>query len=195
LVVNSSVPANSVSELVAYAKANPDKLSYGSAGNGSSQHLAAELFKSLAKIEMVHVSYRGGAPAVNDLIGGQIQVLFAPLVEVLPFVEAGKLKALAVTTQRRSPALPNVQAISETLPGFDVALWNGLLAPARTPDAIIERLHRETVASLQSQKVTETLASQGSEPVGNSPEELRTFIDAELIKWKRLVDLSGAAIQ
>jgi tripartite-type tricarboxylate transporter receptor subunit TctC len=194
-VVNPSLPANSVSELVAYAKANPDKISYGSAGNGSSQHLAAELLKSLAKIEMVHVSYRGGAPAVNDLIAGQIQVLFAPLVEVLPFVEAGKLKALGVTTLRRSPVLPNVQAINETLPGFDIALWNGLLAPAGTPDAIIERLHRETIASLRSPNVKEKLASQGSEPVGNSPAELRTFIAAELIKWKGLIDLSGAAIQ
>lgn len=195
LVVNPSVPANSIPELLDYAKANPGKLSYGSAGNGSSQHLAAELFKSLGKVDMVHVAYRGGAPAVNDLIGGQIQLLFAPLVEVLPFVEAGKLKALGVTTKQRSPALPTVQAIAETLPGFEVALWNGLMAPARTPDAIIERLHRETISALGSEEVKAKLATQGSEPAGSSPAELRAFIDTELAKWKKLVEISGATVQ
>lgn len=195
LVVGPSVPVNSVPELIAYAKANPGKLSYGSAGNGTSQHLSAELFKSLAKVDMVHVAYRGGAPATNDLIGGQIQVVFAPLVEVLPFVEAGKLKALGITTKKRSPALPDVPAISETLPDFEVALWNGLLAPAGTPDAVIDRLHQETIAALASPDVKAKLATQGSEAAGSTPQEMRTFIASELVKWKKLVNISGVAAQ
>ena len=195
LVVNPSVPAGTVAELAAYARAHPDRLSFGSAGNGSSQHLSGELFKSLAGIRMVHVAYRGGAPAVNDLLGGQIQVLFAPLVEVLQHVEAGKLRALGITTAKRSPLLPDVPAVGETLPGYEVALWNGILAPARTPGAIVDRLNRETVAALRSDDMRAKLAAQGSEPVGSSPAEFKAFIEAELAKWKRLVEISGATVQ
>ncbi|WP_375457745.1 Bug family tripartite tricarboxylate transporter substrate binding protein [uncultured Enterovirga sp.] len=195
LVVNPAVPAATVEELIAYAKANPDKLTYGSAGNGSSQHLSAELFKSLAGVRMTHAPYRGGAPAVTDLLSGQIQVLFAPLVEVLQFVEDGKLKALGITTAKRSPLLPSAPAIGERLPGYEVALWNGLLAPARTPPAIIERLNKEVVAALRSEDLKAKLAQQGSEPVGNTPDEFRAFIEAELVKWAKLVQISGAQMQ
>lgn len=194
MVVNPSVPAGTLDEFVDYVKRNPDRLSFGSAGNGTSQHLAAELFKSLAGIRMVHVAYRGGAPAVNDLLSGQIQVLFAPLVEVLQFVEAGKLKALGVTTAKRSPLLPDVPAIGDRLPGYEVALWNGLLAPARTPPAIVARINKAAVEALRSDDLRAKLAQQGSEPVGNTPEEFRAFIDQELAKWARLVEISGARI-
>lgn len=195
LVVNPSVPAGTLGEFVAYLKENPDRLSFGSAGNGTSQHLSAELFKSLAGVRMVHVAYRGGAPAVNDLLSGQIQVLFAPLVEVLQHVQAGKLKALGVTTAKRSPLLPAVPAINEHLPGYQVALWNGLLAPARTPPDIVERLNRTTVEALRSEELKAKLVGQGSEPVGNTPDEFRAFIEAELVKWARLVEISGARAQ
>lgn len=195
LVVNPAVPVRTIDELIAYAKANPDRLTYGSAGNGSSQHLSAELFKSLAGIRMTHAPYRGGAPAVTDILSGNIQVLFAPLVEVLPFVQDGKLTALGITTAKRSPLLPSAPAIGERLPGYEVALWNGLLGPARLPAEIVGRLNRDTVAALRSEDLKAKLALQGSEPVGDSPAEFKAFIERELVKWKKLVELSGAQVQ
>lgn len=195
LVVNASLPVNTLDELIAYAKANPDKLTYGSAGNGTSQHLSAELFKALAGVRMTHAPYRGGAPAVTDLLSGQIQVLFAPLVEVIQHVHDGKLKALGVTTAKRSPLLPSAPAIGERVPGYEVALWNGLLGPAKLPKEIVERVNREAVAALRSEELKAKLAQQGSEPVGDTPEQFRTFIDSELVKWKKLVEISGAQMQ
>ena len=195
LVVNPSVPANSVAELIAYLKANPDKLNFASAGNGTSQHLSGELFNSLAGVRMTHVAYRGGAPAVTDLLSGQVQVTFAPLVEVIQQVRAGKLKALGITTAKRSPLLPEVPTILESLPGYEVALWNGLLAPANTPPDIIDRVNRAAIEALRSPEVKAKLAEQGSEPVGNTPAEFRAFIESELVKWRRLVEISGATVQ
>lgn len=195
LVVNPSVPANNVAELIAYLKANPDKLNFASAGNGTSQHLSGELFNSLAGVRMTHVAYRGGAPAVSDLLGGQVQVIFAPLVEVIQQVRAEKLKALGITTARRSPLLPDVPTILEKLPDYEVALWNGLLAPAKTPSDIIDRINRATVEALRSPEVKAKLAEQGSEPVGNTPAEFKAFIESELVKWRRLVEISGATVQ
>lgn len=195
LVVNPSVPANNVADFIAYLKANPDKLNFASAGNGTSQHLSAELFNSLAGVRMTHVAYRGGAPAVSDLLGGQVQVIFAPLVEVIQQVRAEKLKALGITTARRSPLLPEVPTILESLPGYEVALWNGLLAPANTPPDIIDRLNRATIEALRSPEVKAKLAEQGSEPVGNTPAEFKAFIESELVKWRRLVEISGATVQ
>jgi tripartite-type tricarboxylate transporter receptor subunit TctC len=195
LVVHPSVPADNLADFIAYLKANPGKLNFGSAGNGSSQHLSGELFNSLAGVHMVHVAYRGGAPAVNDLLGGQIQAIFAPLVEVIQQVRAEKLKALGITTAKRSPLLSDVPTIGETLPGYEVVLWNGLLAPAKTPPDIIDRINRAAVEALRSVDVKAKLAEQGSEPVGNTPAEFRAFIDSELVKWRRLVEISGATIQ
>ena len=195
LVVNPAVPANNVAELIAYLKANPDKVNFGSSGNGSSQHISAALFNALAGVQMAHISYRGGAPAVTDLLSGQVQVIFAPLVEVLQQVRADKLRALGITTAKRSPLLPDVPTIAETLPGYEVRLWNGLLAPAKTPPDIIDRINRATTDALRSNEVKAKLAEQGSEPVGNSPAEFKAFIDAELVKWKRLVEISGASAQ
>lgn len=195
LVVNPSVPANNVPDFIAYLKANPGKLNFGSAGNGSSQHIAGELFDSLAGVRMIHVPYRGGAPAVNDLLGGQVQVIFAPLVEVLQQVRADKLKALGITTAKRSPLLPDVPPIAETLQGYEVTLWNGLLAPAKTPPEIIDRINRAAIDALRSRELRAKLAEQGSEPVGNTPVEFKSFIGSELVKWRRLVEISGAAVQ
>jgi tripartite-type tricarboxylate transporter receptor subunit TctC len=195
LVVNPSVPANNVADFIAYLKANPDKLNFASAGNGTSQHLSGELFNSLAGVRMTHVAYRGGAPAVSDLLGGQVQVIFAPLVEVIQQVRAEKLKALGITTAKRSPLLPEVPTILESLPGYEVALWNGLLAPAKTPLDIIDRINRATIEALRSPEVKAKLAEQGSEPVGNTPAEFKAFIESELVKWRRLVEISGATVQ
>ena len=195
LVVNPAVPANNVAELIAYLKANPDKVNFGSSGNGSSQHISAALFNALAGVQMAHISYRGGAPAVTDLLSGQVQVIFAPLVEVLQHVRAEKLRALGITTVKRSSLLPDVPTIAETLPGYEVRLWNGLLAPAKTPPDIIDRINRATTDALRSNEVKAKLAEQGSEPVGNSPAEFKAFIDAELVKWKKLVEISGATAQ
>lgn len=195
LVVNPSVLANNVREFIAHLKANPGQLNFGSAGNGSSQHIAGELFNSLAATKMVHVAYRGGAPAVNDLLGGQLQVIFAPLVEVLQQVRADKLRALGITTMKRSPLLPDVPTIAESLPGYEIALWNGLVAPAKTPPEIIDRINRAAVDALRSTELKAKLAEQGSEPVGNTPAEFKAFIASELIKWRRLVEISGASVQ
>lgn len=195
LVANPSVPAENIADFIAYLKANPGKLNFGSAGNGSSQHLSGELFNSLAGVHMVHVAYRGGAPAVNDLLGGQIQVIFAPLVEVIQQVRADKVKALGITTARRSPLLPDVPTIAETLPGYEVTLWNGLLAPAKTPPEIVDRINRAAVDALRSADVKAKLAEQGSEPVGNTPAEFKAFMDSELVKWRGLVEISGATMQ
>ena len=195
LVINPSVPAKNLAEFVAYAKANPGKLNYGSAGNGTSQHISGALFNAQARIETMHVAYRGGALAVNDLLGGQIQVLFAPLVEVVQQVRAEKLRALAITTAKRSPLLPEVPTVAETLPGYEVTLWNALLAPAKTPPEIIDRINRAAVDALRSEEVKAKLAEQGSEPVGNSPAEFKAFIASELAKWKKLVEISGATVQ
>lgn len=195
LVVNPAVPANNVPELIAYLKANPGKLNFGSAGNGTSQHIAGELFNSLAGVKMVHVAYRGGAPAVNDLLGGQLQVIFAPLVEVLQQARADKVRALGITTAKRSPLLPEVPTIAETLPGYEIALWNGLVAPAKTPPEIIDRINRAAIDALRSAELKAKLAEQGSEPVGNTSAEFKAFIASEAVKWRRLVEISGATAQ
>lgn len=195
LVVHPSVPAGNLKEFVAYAKANPGQLNFGSAGNGSSQHLSGELFNALAGVRMIHVAYRGGAPAVNDLLGGQIQVIFAPLVEVIQQVRGDKLRALGITTAKRSPLLPEIPAIGETLPGYEITLWNGLLAPAKTPPEIIDRINRATVDALRSEEVKAKLAEQGSTPVGGTPAEFKAFIASELVKWRKLVEISGATVQ
>ena len=195
LVVNPAVPAGNVADFIAYLKANPAKLNFGSAGNGSSQHLAGELFNSLADVRMVHVAYRGGAPAVNDLLGGQVQVVFAPLVEVLQQVRADKVRAIGITTAKRSALLPDVPPIGETLQGYEVTLWNGLLAPAKTPPDIIEKIYLATKDALRSDALKAKLAEQGSEPVGDTPAEFKAFIASELVKWRKLVEISGATVQ
>jgi tripartite-type tricarboxylate transporter receptor subunit TctC len=194
LVVGPGIPVSNLSEFIQYVKYGKGVVNYGSAGNGSSQHLSAALFNSMVGGNMVHVPYKGGAPATADLLSGQIQALFAPLVEVLGHIKSGRLKPLGITTKKRSPVLPDVPAIGESLPGFEVALWNGILAPAKTPPEIVARLHEAIARVMNQPEVRARLAEQGSEPVGNSPLEFRQLIGTEVEKWARLVKLSGARI-
>lgn len=195
LVVNPEVPARDLAGLIALAKAQPGSLNFGNAGSGTSQHLAAAMLAAKAGIEVTHVAYRGGAPAVTDLLGGKIQAMASPLVEVLAHVQAGRLRALAVTTARRSGQLPDTPAIAETIPGFEVALWNGIFAPAGTPAPIVLRLSNEIATALRSEELRAKLAQQGSEPVGSNPEAFASFIATEIPKWAEMVRISGATVE
>jgi len=194
LVVGQNIPVANLAEFIAYVKSGKYAVNYGTAGNGSSQHLSSALFNSMVGGNMVHVPYKGGAPATADLLAGQIQCLFGPLVEVLPHIRGGKVKALGITTKKRSPVLPELPTIGELLPGYEVALWNGILAPAKTPADIVNKLNEAIVKVLNQPEVKARLAEQGSEPVGNSPAEFKQFIAAEVGKWKELVRISGAKI-
>src|SRR5436190_7791938 len=183
LVVNPELPVNSIAELAAYAKAKPGQLNYGSGGAGTSLHLAAAAFAVRAGIDMVHVPYRGGAPVAADLVSGKLQLSFSPMVEVLQQVRAGKLRALGVTTARRSAQLADIPAIGEVLPGYEVALWNGIVGPAGLPAPVVARLGAEMVAIVGSPEMRRKLAGQGSEPVGSTPQEFAAFVTAEQPKW------------
>jgi tripartite-type tricarboxylate transporter receptor subunit TctC len=195
LTVNNNVPAKTLQEFVDYVRQKKGPINYGSAGNGSASHLSGALFNSMAKGDMVHVAYKGGAPANTDLMGGQIQAVFSPLVEVLPYIESGKLRALGVTTKNRSARLPNVPAITEVLPGFEVALWNGVFAPAATPPAVVDKLAVAIQKVTQDPAVRKTFADQSSTPVGNTPAEFKKILDQEIDKWGKLVKLSGATLE
>jgi tripartite-type tricarboxylate transporter receptor subunit TctC len=197
LVVNpATIRAGTLAEFIQYVKDNSgkSKLNYGSGGNGTSHHLSTALFNSMVGVEMEHVPYKGGAPAAAAILGGQIQVLFAPLVEVLAFVEAGKLKGLGVTTKQRSSLFPDVPAIGEVLPGYEVALWNGIVVPANTPPDIVNKLNGAIVKALNQPDIKQRLAEQGSDPAGNTPVEFRQFIATEVDKWGAIVRVSGAKV-
>jgi tripartite-type tricarboxylate transporter receptor subunit TctC len=194
LMVNNAVPAKTLQEFVEFVRQKKAVINFGSAGNGTSQHLSGALFNSMSQGDMVHVPYKGGAPANADLLGGQIQAVFSPLVEVLPYIDSGKLRALGVTTKARSPRLPDVPAIHEALPGFDVVLWNGVFAPAGTPDAVVTRLNTAIRKILQDPAMRKVLADQGSTPVGNTPAEFKANLAVEIDKWGKLVKLSGARV-
>jgi len=195
LVVNPSVPVNSVQELIAYAKANPGKLNFASSGSGTSIHLSGELFKVMAGVQMTHVPYKGSAPAVQDLIGGQVQLMFDNLPPSLPQIKAGKLRALAVTSATRAPALPDTPTIAEAgLPGFEASSWFGLLAPAGTPPAIVAKLNAEVAKWLATPEAREKLARQGANAAGGTPEDFAKHIAAETAKWAKVVKDSGAKV-
>jgi tripartite-type tricarboxylate transporter receptor subunit TctC len=188
LVVNPSVPANSVKELIAYAKSNPGKLTYGSAGMGTAHHLIGEQFNAQAGVNIVHVPYKGSSPAVADLIGGQVSIMYDTVASCLPHVKAGKLRALAVATAKRSSALPDVPTIAEAaLPGFEVTTWFGALAPAKTPQEIVMKLHAEMVKILNMPDVKKRLAEAGAEPVGNTPDEMAAQIKRETEEFGKIV--------
>ncbi len=192
LAVHPSVPANNVRELVALAKASPGKLNYASFGTGSSSHLVAELFKTMTGIDMVHVPYKGSAPAVVGTVSGETQVVFDVINTTGPHIKAGRLKALAVGTATRSPVLPDTPTVAESgVPGFEATVFFGWLAPAGTPRPIIDRLHREIVRALALPDVREKLAGMGNEVVGNTPEQFSTQIVAEVAKWQKLVRERG----
>lgn len=188
LVAHPSVKANNVKELVALAKAQPGKLTYASAGNGTTVHLAAELFNSMAGVDILHVPYKGSAPAVTDLMGGQVDIMFDSLSSAKPYVESGRLKALAVTTAKRSSVFPNVPTIAESgLPGYELSGWYAVFVPAKTPKPVIDRLNAELVKALKQPNVRARFAQIGAEPVGSSPQELASTLKAETARWAQIV--------
>jgi tripartite-type tricarboxylate transporter receptor subunit TctC len=188
LVVHPSLPVRNVKELIALAKSKPDQLNYASTGAGQSTHLSMELFKNMAGVKIVHVPYKGSAPAVTDLLGGHVPMMFDNMPSALPHVKAGKLRALGVSTSKRSATAPDVPTVAESgLPGFDVTVWFAVLAPAATPRDIVTRLNRVLVKALQGADVREKLASQGAEPIGNTPEQFTAQMKADLAKWAKVV--------
>jgi tripartite-type tricarboxylate transporter receptor subunit TctC len=195
LVVHPSVPATSVKELIAVAKSKPGQLIYASAGNGTPPHLAAELFKSMAGIDMVHIPYKGNVPAFADLISGAVQVSFPTITSGLPQVRAGKLRGLGVTSKQRSSVVPDIPTIAEAgLPGYESSTWYGMLAPAGTSAVIVKTLHGEMAQVLKLDDIREKLLAQGLEPVGNSPAEFASIIAAELVKWRNVVTAAGVKV-
>jgi tripartite-type tricarboxylate transporter receptor subunit TctC len=192
LVVPTAAPSNSVGELVAAAKKQPGKLTYGSNGIGSSQHLSGAMFGTAYGIDIVHVPYKGTGPAIVDLISSQISMSFANALAVVPHVKAGRLKAIGVTSPKRSTALPNVPAIAETVPGFSATSWWGIVAPARTPADIVSKLSREIARALETAGMKEQLDRQGVEPHSMTPGEFLAFMEAELARWGKVVRDSGA---
>jgi tripartite-type tricarboxylate transporter receptor subunit TctC len=188
LVVHPSVPANSVAELTAYARAHPGKLNFASNGNGSSSQLAAVMFDSMAGVDMVHVPYKGLSPALTDLLSGQVQLMFSSVVAILPHIKAGKLRALAVTGAKRLASLPELPTIAESgLPGYEASSWYGILAPAGTPRNIVARLNAELTKALEQPEVRASLLAEGAEPVGGSPEAFAAHIRAEKERLGKLI--------
>ena len=191
MVAHPSVPAKSVAELIAHAKANPGKVTMASFGTGSASHLAGELFKFMAGIDMVHIPYRGGAPMTTDLVGGQVQVGFDVMVTALPQVKSGKLRALGVLGAKRFELLPDVQAVAETVAGYEASTWAGIGVPRGTPPEIIERLGREVNAGLAQPDIRARLADVGTVPMVLSAAEFRAYIAAEAAKWDKVVKVAG----
>jgi tripartite-type tricarboxylate transporter receptor subunit TctC len=196
LVVHPSVPVKSVQELVAYAKANPGKVNFSSGGIGVLPHLIGEWFKSRAGIDIVHVPYRGGGPSINDLVGGQVQMTFEGTSVLLPLIETGKLRALAVTSAKRLPQLPDVPTMTESgFPGFVSTSWTGLLAPAHTPREVIDKLNAQVNEGLKSTELKAALAKVSNEPVGGTPKEFADTIKGDIDKWAPVVKALGLAPQ
>ena len=191
LVLHPSVPASNVKELIALARARPSQIAYASAGNGTAGHLAGELFKSMAKVDLVHIPYKGNVPAITDLIGGQTSLLFATMPTVLPQVQAGRLKALAVTGSRRSAAAPELPTIAEALPGFEVTNWIGVFAPAGTPRDIVMRLNGEILRVMQAPDIQARLTTEGAKSPAKTPEEFGAFVRAEIAKWAKVIRDAG----
>jgi len=195
LVVHPSVPVNSVPELIAYARANPGKLTFASAGMGTSSHLAGELFKSMARVDMNHIPYKGNTPAITDLLAGQTSLLFATMPTVLPHVKAGKLRPLATIGAQRSAAVPDLPTVAEAgLPGFAVTNWVGFFAPARTPPEIVQRWNAETLKIMQTPEMQARLLNEGARFIAMSPEQFGAFVKSEIAKWAPVVKASGARV-
>ena len=195
LVAHPAQPFKTVPEMIAYAKANPGKINFGSSGSGSSIHLSGELFKSMAKVDMVHIPYKGSAPAVNDLLGNQIAIMFDNMPSAIQHVRAGKLRAIAVTTAKRSPELPDVPTIAEAgVPGYEATSWFGLFAPAATPAPIVAQLNKAIVKVLNQPDVKQKIAAQGGDVVAETPAQFAAFIKAETAKWGKVVKESGASV-
>lgn len=195
LVVHPSLPVNSVSDLIKLAKSKPGKLNYASSGNGTSIHLAGELFKAMTGTYITHIPYRGSSPALVDLVAGQVDLMFDNLPSALPFIKAGKLRAIALTSSKPSAALPGISTIASSgLTGYEASSWFGIVAPAKTPAAIVQRYQQILAKSFQQPDIREKLLGQGAEPVANTPEEFSTYIRAEIAKWAKVVKSSGAKV-
>jgi len=195
LVVNNDVPANSLKELIALAKSQPGKINFASSGYGAAAHLAGELFKTEAKVDVVHVPYKGAAPALQDVIAGHDQMMFATAASVIGQIKGGQVRALAVTTLKRTTVLPDLQTMDEAgLKGFEASTWHGLVAPAGTPPRIIETLHDAAIEALADPSVRASLAKLGVDIVGDTPQEFEAYIRAEIPKWTAIVKASGATL-
>ena len=191
IVVHPSFPAKTVLTFIAHAKAHPGKISMASAGSGSTPHMAGELFKIMAGVELTHVPYRGGAPALTDLLGGQVQVYFPPMASAIEYIRAGTLRALAVTGATRSAALPDIPTVADSLPGYEASNWSGLGAPKNTPVEIVDKLNKEINAGLADPKIKERLADLGGTPLVGSPADFGEFIAAETEKWGKVIRAAG----
>ena len=194
LAVNPSVAANSVQELIALAKSHPGQLRYGSGGSGSPPHLSAEIFRSMTGIELMHVPYKGVTPAMLDTVGGQVQIVFSVIPAVLTTIKAGKLRGLGVTSAKRSTLVPDIPTIAETVPGYEFIGWYALVAPAKTPDAILNRLNTQVVQALKTPEFQERFASLGAEPIGTTRAEAGQFIREQMEKMRQAVKTSGAKL-
>jgi len=195
LAVNPSVPAKNLQELIAYVKAQKGGAQYASSGNGTPQHLTAELFKSAAKLDMVHVPYKGSAPAITDLIGGHVPIMFDSAIAILPHIKAGKVRAIAITSAKRSSILPDVPTFDESgMKGFESYAWYGFFAPAKTPKDIVAKLNSAALKVMKLPEWQKILADTGSENVGDTPEQFTAFTEAETIKWAKVVKDSGATV-
>jgi tripartite-type tricarboxylate transporter receptor subunit TctC len=191
LVSNPAAPFTNVAGMIAYAKANPGKLSYGSQGNGTTSHLTMELLKSKTQINLTHIPYRGSAPASTDLMGGVIQVMFDNSPSTLPFVKSGKMRALGVATDKRVKGMDDIPTVAETVPGFSSQAWFGLVAPAHTPDAIVALLNKTVNKILASDEYRKELANSGTDPLGGSTADFAKFQQEEAVKWGKIVDAAG----
>jgi tripartite-type tricarboxylate transporter receptor subunit TctC len=190
----SRVPATSMREFIAYAKANPRKLNYGSSGNGTTSHLGGVMFASLTGTEMTHVPYKGSGPMLTDLLAGQLQLSFSSVPTALPHIKSGRLRALAVTLLARSSVLPDLPTVQEAagLKGFEISLWQGIVAPAATPRTVVMKLNQQIAASLRTSEMKGKLTVQGLDAVGNTPEQFAAYIREEIAKWTKVVSASGA---
>ena len=194
LAVHPSVPAKTAKEFADHVLANPGKVNYGSAGPGSLQHVAGALFEKTIGGQMIHIPYKGGAPANADLVAGRVQAVFGPIVELMPFIKAGSVRVLGVTTRARSAALPDAAPIADDVPGFEIGTWHGLFAPKGTTPTVVDAMNRATSAALKDPGVRAKLVDLGLEPVGSSPQEFDTFFHAEIRRWRDLVQISGATL-
>ena len=196
MAVPVTSPAHTVKEFIEYAKANPGKATYASSGHGTSVHLSGELFNKMTGLKLQHIPYRGAGPALNDLIPGRVDVMFNNIGAVMPLISGGKLRALGITSSKRSPVLPDVPTVSEAgVPGFDVSAWYALFVPAKTPEPIIRKMHADTVVALADPATKARLEQLGVGVVGSSPEELRAYLAAEMAKWSVIIDEAGIKVE
>ena len=191
VVVNPSIPAATLPEFIAYAKANPGKINYGSAGSGTPQNICCELFKMITGLDLVHIPYRGGAPAISDLLSGHLQVIFAPVAEAIPHIKAGKLRPLAVTTATRLDVFPDVQTVADSVPGYEASGFTGIGVPRNTPAEIVDRLNKEINAGLADAKIKERIVELGGTVVGGSPADFATIISEATEKWAKVIKFAG----